>query len=136
MTDFRAVTETFSVSPQIGAEDVAAAAAQGFALIINNRPDGEAPGQPTGTEIAAAAAKAGLAYAHIPIVGRPTDEQAQAVRQAADAAGGKVLAFCRSGTRSILAWTIAEAVDGRRSDDELAGLGARAGYDVSGVLGA
>ncbi len=134
MTDFRAVTESFSVSPQITAADVAAAATQGFTLIINNRPDGEAAGQPSGAEIGAAAAEAGLAYAYIPVTGRPTAEQAMAVRDAVGGAGGKVLAFCRSGTRSILAWTMAEAADGRRSNDELVRLGAGAGYDVSGAL--
>ncbi|WP_309605754.1 beta-lactamase hydrolase domain-containing protein, partial [Phenylobacterium sp.] len=52
MSDFRRVTEDLSVAPQIGVADVAEAARQGFSLIINNRPDGEEPGQPTGAEIA------------------------------------------------------------------------------------
>jgi uncharacterized protein (TIGR01244 family) len=51
MTDFIRVTDNFYVSPQIGIEDVARAAREGFTLLINNRPDGEAPGQPTHEEI-------------------------------------------------------------------------------------
>ncbi|HZC16035.1 MAG TPA: sulfur transferase domain-containing protein, partial [Caulobacteraceae bacterium] len=47
MAEFRKVTEGFSVAPQIDLEDLPRAAAQGFKLVINNRPDGEAPGQPT-----------------------------------------------------------------------------------------
>ena len=39
MTEFRRVTEDFSVSPQIELADMAEAAAQGFTLVINNRPD-------------------------------------------------------------------------------------------------
>ena len=64
MTDFRRVTDDFSVSPQIDLEDMAAAAAQGFTLVINNRPDGEQPGQPTSAEVEAAAKAAGLDYDH------------------------------------------------------------------------
>ncbi|WP_243453564.1 beta-lactamase hydrolase domain-containing protein, partial [Polymorphobacter multimanifer] len=56
-----------SVSPQIMPEDCAGLAAQGFAFIVNNRPDGEAPGQPAGEAIAAEADAAGMGYAFIPI---------------------------------------------------------------------
>ena len=135
MTDFRDVTDDFSVSPQIAPEDVATAAAQGFVLIINNRPDGEQPGQPTSAQIEAQAKANGLAYAHIPFAGRPTAEQAKAVRDLAAAAGGRVLAFCRSGTRSITAWSIGQALSGDRDRGELLSLGAEAGYDLSGALG-
>ena len=134
MTDFRFVTEGFAVSPQIAVADVPLAAAQGFTLIINNRPDGEVPGQPTGVEIAAAAAAAGLDYASIPIVGRPTRGQADAVREAVGAARGKVLAYCRSGTRSIFAWSVGESLSGARSREDVISLAAQVGYDVSGML--
>ncbi|HMP62519.1 MAG TPA: sulfur transferase domain-containing protein, partial [Phenylobacterium sp.] len=60
MPPFRRVTDEFSVSPQITVEDVAAAADQGFVLIINNRPDGEDPAQAAGAEIEAAARAHGL----------------------------------------------------------------------------
>ena len=135
MSDFRTVTDDFSVSPQIAPADVATAAAQGFKLIINNRPDGEQPGQPTSAEVEAQAKAHGLAYVHIPFAGRPSPEQAKAVRDAAAGAGGKVLAFCRSGTRSITAWSMGQAAAGDRPADKLVELGAGAGYDLSGVLG-
>jgi uncharacterized protein (TIGR01244 family) len=132
MTDFRTVTEAFSVSPQISAADVAAAAAQGFTLIINNRPDGEAPGQPTGAEIEAAARAAGLDYLAAPVVGRPSPAQVEAVRAAAAGAKGKVLAYCRSGTRSINTWAMGQAAEVDR--DRLLRLGASAGYDLTAVI--
>ncbi len=72
MTDFRKVTDDFSVAPQIELSDVARAKAEGFVLLINNRPDGEAPGQPTSDQFEAAAQAVGLAYAHIPVRGGPT----------------------------------------------------------------
>lgn len=37
MTEFRRVTDDFSVAPQISPADLTAAAAQGFRLVINNQ---------------------------------------------------------------------------------------------------
>jgi uncharacterized protein (TIGR01244 family) len=134
MADIRKVTDDFSVAPQIETADLATAAGLGFRLVINNRPDAEQPGQPTSAEMQAAARAAGLDYVHIPFVGRPTAEQAEAVRKAAEGAKGPVLAFCRSGTRSITAWSLGQAQAGARSRDELIGLAAGAGYDLSAAL--
>jgi uncharacterized protein (TIGR01244 family) len=50
-------------------------------------------------------------------------------------AQGPILAFCRSGTRSIVTWSLSQAVSGTRSRDELIALGRQAGYDLSGPLG-
>lgn len=134
MTDFRSVTEDLAVSPQISPADVASAAALGFTLIVNNRPDGEAPGQPSGAMIEAAARAAGLRYIHIPVNGAPRADQVEAMRAAVDGAGGKVLAYCRSGTRSILTWSLGQLASGAMSRDELIGAAAPAGYDLSAVL--
>ncbi|MDP3385141.1 MAG: TIGR01244 family sulfur transferase [Phenylobacterium sp.] len=135
MTQFRRVTDQFSVSPQIAVGDVAQAAAQGFLLIINNRPDGEDPAQPDGAEIEAAARAAGLDYVAIPVRGGPDAAQVLAQRQAVEAADGPVLAYCRSGTRSIVTWAIGQAQAGTVDRQTLIGLGAEAGYDLSGVVG-
>jgi uncharacterized protein (TIGR01244 family) len=135
MADFRRVTEDFAVAPQLALADVAQAKAEGFVKLINNRPDGEAPGQPTSAEIEKAARDAGLGYVHIPVVGRPSPAQVQAVAQATEAAGGPVLAFCRSGNRSICAWAMGQAMAGKRPPLELVELGAEAGYDLTPVLG-
>ncbi|MEL7030031.1 MAG: sulfur transferase domain-containing protein, partial [Pseudomonadota bacterium] len=66
-SQFRTLAPDFAVAPQISQQDVAAAAADGVVLIVNNRPDGEEPGQPAGAEIEAAARAAGVAYAAIPV---------------------------------------------------------------------
>lgn len=131
---FRPVTPDFWVSPQITAQDVAEAARQGVRLILNNRPDGEEPGQPAGAEIAAAAEAAGLGYAEVPIRGRPGPADIQAVRQAVAGANGPVLAYCRSGTRSIMTWALGEAMAGARTRQDLVEIGRRAGYDLSMFL--
>jgi uncharacterized protein (TIGR01244 family) len=114
---------------------VAEAARQGFTTIINNRPDGEDPSQPASAEIEAAAHAAGLAYAHIPVRGGPGPAEVEAVKEVIDSAEGPVLAFCRSGTRSIVTWSIGQATSGAMSRGELTDLGRQAGYDLSGVLG-
>ena len=135
MPDIRTVTETFSVAPQIAPTDLAEAARRGFVKVINNRPDGEAPDQPPSAVMAAAARAAGLEYAHIPVLGTPSPDLVEAMTDAVEAADGPVLAFCRSGTRSITIWSLGQAQTGARSRQALIGLGAAAGYDLSGALG-
>src|SRR5690606_36477567 len=122
------------VSPQITVDDVQEAARQGYRTIVNNRPDGEEPGQPASRDIEMAAAAAGLAYAHIPVRGAPGPEQVEGVRRLLDSADGPVLAFCRSGTRSIVTWAVGQAQSCARGRDELKRLGAEVGYDLSNVL--
>lgn len=134
MTDFRRVTDQLSVSPQISVDHVDEAAARGFRLIINNRPDGEDPTQPSSHEIEAAATAAGLGYVHIPVRGGPTPEQVEGMRRVFEQADGPVLAFCRSGTRSIVTWALGQASSGAQSREDLIRLGREAGYDLSGVL--
>ena len=135
MSDFRRVTDDLSVAPQIAVADVAEAARQGFKTLISNRPDGEDPGQPTAREIATAAADAGLPFYHIQVRGAPTPEQVEATRLILQDADTPVLAFCRSGTRSIVTWSICQATSGAMDRNELVNLGRQAGYDLSGVLG-
>jgi uncharacterized protein (TIGR01244 family) len=135
MAEFRKVTDDFSVAPQIDLADLARAAEAGFKLVINNRPDGEAPGQPTSAEVEAAAKAAGLDYAFIPVKGGPTHEQVEQENAVIADAPGPILAFCRSGTRSIITWSLGQAETGKIPREELIDLGADAGYDLSGVLG-
>ena len=133
MSQFRQVTDAFQVSPQITPDEARAAVAAGVRLIINNRPDGEAPDQPTSAAIEAAAREAGAEFIRIPIVGRPTPDQARAQAEAVAGANGPVLAFCRSGTRSITAWALGEA-DSGRDRMELVRLATAAGYDLGPAL--
>lgn len=95
------ITPNFATSPQLSPLDLVDAKAAGFTSIINNRPDGEEPGQPPSSAIAAAAKACGLAYAHIPVVpDHITDAAVAAFAQALDRADGPVLSFCRTGKRA------------------------------------
>jgi uncharacterized protein (TIGR01244 family) len=131
MADIRRVTPEFSVAPQLAPQELETAAAQGFKLVINNRPDGEAPDQPPGAVMEAAAKAAGLSYIHIPVSGMPRPDQIEAMQAAIAEAGGPVLAYCRSGTRSITTWALGEAARDARPRNEIVELAAEAGYDLS-----
>lgn len=130
---FIAVTDAFYVAPQLSAADIRQAATDGFTLVVNNRPDGESPGQPTSEALAAAAREAGLAYVHLPVdAGGITPVHTGGLETAMDdAPDGKTLAFCRSGMRSILVWSYAAARFGKPVDQIIDEAGA-AGFDIAG----
>ena len=135
MSQFRRLSDQVFASPQITVEDLAAAQAAGVTLIINNRPEGEADDQTPGPAIGAAARATGIDYVAIPVGGAGFGQpQVVAMADALDSAGtvGKVLAYCRSGTRSTLLWALAQA----RAGHDPAGItaaAAAAGYDVGPV---
>ncbi|WP_298470344.1 TIGR01244 family sulfur transferase [uncultured Erythrobacter sp.] len=133
MSNFRTLSQTMLASPQIEVCDVAAAKELGVTLIVNNRPDGEEPSAPQSAEIAAAAADAELSYVSIPIGHSGFSEvQIDEMIGALDSAEGKVLGYCRSGTRSTLLWSLAQAKLGM-APDEIAEAAMAAGYDVSPI---
>ncbi len=131
---FRQLTAAIFVSPQISVEDVARAKELGVTCIVNNRPDDEEPGQTNGAEIEAAAQAAGIGYCAVPVshggfAPWQLDGMDGAIGQAS---GGKLLAYCRSGTRSTLLWALSRARAGE-NPDRLAETAAAAGYDLSPV---
>jgi uncharacterized protein (TIGR01244 family) len=96
VTDFRQITESFWASPQIDLADIAEAKARGFALIVNNRPEGESDDQLAGPEIEAAARAAGMDYIAIPITHAGfSEELVSAMAEALESASAPVLAYCR-----------------------------------------
>ncbi len=130
---FHKVTDQLFVAAQIDAGAVAAAADEGIALIINNRPEDEAPDQTPGASIEQAARAAGLDYIAIPITHAGfSQHQVDAMVDALSGAKGKVLAYCRSGTRSTNLWALAEAKQGG-DPDALTNMAAKAGYDLSPI---
>lgn len=128
--DIRKINDRVSVSGQILPSDIETIKQAGFVSIINNRPDGEAPDQPSGAEIAAAAKTAGLGYYEIPM-GRQgvTSDMVAATRSALEESDGPVFAFCRSGTRSTTLWALSQA--GSDTSDAIIDSAAKAGYDMS-----
>ena len=94
-----------SISGQLRPEDLPLLVEAGYRAVVNNRPDHEELGQPTDSELRGQASRLGLLYTHIPIVtGHMTDADAAAMRDFVAGAGGRVLAFCRTGNRSARLW--------------------------------
>jgi len=133
MADIRPLNDSIAVAPQITPDDIAAIKAAGYVAIVNNRPDDEEPGQPTGEAIRAAAAAAGMAYTAIPVTHAGfSHPQLDAMAAALGAVEGPVLAYCRSGTRSCNLWALAAAKAGR-NPDLLVLQAEAAGYDLGAL---
>jgi uncharacterized protein (TIGR01244 family) len=129
---FRRIDANMLISGQIHPEDVAQAAAQGVTMIVNNRPDGEAPGQPTGAEVEKAAKAAGLGYRQIPVSHRGIDADQVAAALELIQSDEQILAFCAVGMRSTILWALARAQAGDAAD-EIIDKAAAAGFDLSGL---
>tara|TARA_R110002167_G_scaffold67405_4_gene190532 strand:- start:3350 stop:3772 length:423 start_codon:yes stop_codon:yes gene_type:complete len=128
--DIRKLDDRLDASPQIALADLKVLAGLGYRSVISNRPDHEEPGQPDAEEVRAAAEAEGLAFRHIPVAGgNMGPEVVAAMRSALDEMPGRVLGFCRSGTRTTFLWALANA--GERPAQDLIEAAAVAGYDLS-----
>ena len=108
--DIKRISPFLSVSPQINVTDFQRIAALGFKTVINNRPDGEAEGQPLNADLADEAKKNGLVYIFQPVSSKlVTDEDAANFAAELERVSGPVLAFCRTGTRCTILWALNEA---------------------------
>ena len=125
----RQLDDRTMVSGQVAPHEVAGLAEQGVTMLVNNRPDGEEDGQPFASEIEDVAAQVGIGYRFVPIIRGigPADieEMQKALREVGD---GKLLAFCRSGTRSAYAVGLAKREEGA-SADEVSNCLVSAGFD-------
>ncbi|HWL58583.1 MAG TPA: TIGR01244 family sulfur transferase [Paracoccus sp. (in: a-proteobacteria)] len=129
--DLRPLTPELSVSPQIHPEELAALAAEGFRVVINNRPDAEVGPDENSIAMKAAAEAAGMEYREIPFVpGQVTPDMVEAQAEAL-ALPGRKIAYCRSGNRSTVLWALSRA--GEEPTANLIEAAAQAGYDLSGV---
>ena len=115
---FKQLDQRTFISGQIDPGQIEEARRLGVTMVINNRPDGEDPGQPTSAVMEQACTDCGVAYRHVPIARGMGPTDIAAMRDAIHATGeGKLLAYCRSGNRSTLAWAIAKREDGDSADD-------------------
>ena len=132
-TEFRTLDDKTLVGGQVAPSDLAELQRQGVTMIVNNRPDREEPGQPMSAELEAAAEAVGIDYRHIPISRGLSPAQVEEMVSAVSELGeGKMLAFCRSGMRSTLAWAVASREQGvpRKELEEKA---RNAGFSLAAV---
>ena len=132
--DIKKISPSFSVSAQLSVTDVGILASQGYRTIICNRPDGEADDQPGAEELSAAATRQGMTFHAVPITpGQMSDDDVASFAAMLKDSEGPVLAFCRTGTRSIALWAMDEAQ--RLSVDAILATAAEHGYDLEGLRG-
>src|SRR5438552_9230019 len=95
----------FSVSGRLDRSDLEALARAGVRTILNNRPDGEDPGQLPAAEARRIAEAHGITYRHIPVTAASLSRaDVDAFAGALATAPTPIVAHCRSGTRSTLLW--------------------------------
>ncbi len=127
------VTQQLSVSPQLSLDDIDAIKAAGFKSIICNRPDGEGEGQLTFAEIEAKALLLGLTCVYQPIVsGKITPDDAITFEANLQKLEAPVLAYCRTGTRSITLWAMTATKT--LPCEAILSISQQAGYNVSEVV--
>lgn len=98
--------DSYFVLPQITVESLAYFKKEGFDLIINNRPDNEQEGQPLSANLDKVAKELGLQYVYNPINLASLSEIEILKQESALNSAEKVLAFCRTGTRSSVLWVL------------------------------
>lgn len=130
--DIRQITPRFFVSPQIEPADMQALKDAGITRILCNRPDSEVPPSLQEESIRAAAEAAGLAFASQPLTHQTMVPEVIAQNSAESVeTDDVVLAYCASGTRSTIAWALAQA--GKMPAQDIIEAAAKAGYDIGNM---
>src|SRR5579863_6260254 len=122
-----------SAAGKLDRNDIGALAEAGVRTIVNNRPDGEDPGQLPAAEARRIAEGHGIAYHHIPVTG-PSLSRADVDAFAAVLANAPqpIVAHCRSGTRSALLWALTRLRQGA-DPAALVAEAARHGIDIAAL---
>lgn len=125
------INDQLSVAAQISLADFAALAKQGYATIVNNRPDNEEPGQLDHLTAEAEAKKQGLDYRYQPIMSSAISRHDVVEFQRLLLHEGKpILAHCRSGTRCYVMYALTRALFDGESPLKLVAEAAAKGYDI------
>lgn len=128
--NIKPVTANLAVTEQITAVDIEKIKTAGYHTVICNRPDGEGADQPTSAEIQQAAEAAGLEFHYLPVIsGKILTEQVTQFQHLKESVAGPILAYCRTGTRSIILWALSERSN--YSIEKLLKVTSDAGFNIS-----
>ena len=128
------INKNLSVSEQITISDLKALKEQGFDTIICNRPDFEDTNQALADDVESHAIDLGLKFLHIPVTkSGPTMQAVEMTKQALEEASGPILAYCSSGQRSTMLWSLATALGGGVTADEILATASSAGFKIDGL---
>jgi uncharacterized protein (TIGR01244 family) len=131
MAELMELAPGLSVAGRLDRADIEALAKAGVRTLINNRPDGEDPGQLPAAEARRLAESLGITYHHIPITAATlTKAQVDAFAATLKGAATPVVAHCRSGTRSSLLWALSRLREGA-DPFALVAEAARHGLDIA-----
>ena len=136
MAAYKKIDENLSISGQIFVGHLDKIKAQGFTTIICNRPDFEEDpeDQPLADDIQNRASELGLEFVYIPIDDSgPNMKAVHKTKEALDTARGPVLAYCLSGKRSLMLYSLAKAFEGHSTTDELISKAISVGYNLNGL---
>ncbi len=104
--NLREIDDNFSIAEQIHKHDLMILKEAGYTDVVCNRPDNEDPGQPAFAELEAEAIKIGMKTHHLAFDGRNySPDHVVGLEEVLNGATGKTVAFCRTGTRSLLLWS-------------------------------
>ena len=126
------LTGDLMLAGQIGPDTLPLLAEQGIRGIVCNRFDGEEPGQPDFPSVERAAATRGIKAVYLPVLQPPqpiSDAEAFAFGDLLETLPKPTLAYCRTGSRSVILWGLSEARRRPFKEIVLAAMGA--GYDLT-----
>jgi len=108
----REIDHNTFVSEQITINQLADFAEAGIKSIICNRPDHESPDQPSFSQIKAVTDTLGIDAYYIPVSPQNiTQDDIDHMRSVLQKCKKPLLAYCRSGSRSIHLYNLAKAID-------------------------
>jgi sulfide:quinone oxidoreductase len=108
-------------------------AREGVRTIVNNRPDGEDPGQLDAAAARRIAEVLGLGYHHLPVTAQTLSQaDVDAFAAVLRSAPAPIVAHCRSGTRSALLWALARLREGAEPRSLIAQAAER-GIDIAAL---
>ena len=123
----------FEVTGKLERGDLEALGGAGVRTIVNNRPDGEDPGQLDAAAARSIAAALGLEYHHIPVTAQSLSRaDVDAFAAVLRTAPAPIVAHCRTGTRSALLWALTQLKEGA-DPFALIAAAARHGIDIAGL---
>lgn len=132
--DIKPLSPDYAVSPQIAPDDAQAIMAAGYRTVICNRPDPEIPPQVHASELRKAIEAAGMRFVENPIIsGGLSYDNLSAQQTAMTESDGPVLAYCASGNRSSIVWSLVQAQSAALTPDEILNATRAAGYDHAGL---
>jgi len=125
------VAEGYSVSEQIAPFDLLAVKDQGFTTVICNRPDSEVESGLFAAEVQAQAESAGLTFIYNPMGKQLEQANLDVQAQALENSEGPVLAYCRTGHRCTILWSLVNAKALPAQD--IVNTAARAGFNIENL---